>query len=272
MRRPRLTVDEGGPKVPGYIVTFSDMVTLLLTFFVMLLSLASVQDPELFDKGRDSFVDSLKYMGLGMFFGKQTMPQFGSDKNKYSISNPDESADRRTVDARAEELRRIFKELKQLTTTMPSQIVSKRTDYLITEVNFSPDRADLNEKARKFLTRFCRDLQQDASRKPVELYVLGLASDVKSEKEQWLLSARRGGLYARYFVFGVEFAETAKFVQGPIQMVCLFLGSGPGRRLGRAGQPVFQAVSDINRGSEGERLVCVPVKFFDNFLDYAPYF
>lgn len=64
-----------------------------------------------------------------------------------------------------------------------------------------------------------------------------------------------GGLSARYFVFSVEFAETAKFVQGPIQMVCLFLGRGPGRRLGRAEQPDFQAVSDINRGSEGERLV-----------------
>jgi len=36
------------------------MVTLLLTFFVMLLSLAEVQDPELFNKGRDSFWNSVK--------------------------------------------------------------------------------------------------------------------------------------------------------------------------------------------------------------------
>ena len=54
MKRPRLVIEEEGTKVPGYIVTFSDMVTLLLTFFVMLLTLADVQDPELFDKGRDS--------------------------------------------------------------------------------------------------------------------------------------------------------------------------------------------------------------------------
>lgn len=232
MRRPRLTVDEGGPKVPGYIVTFSDMVTLLLTFFVMLLSLASVQDPELFDKGRDSFVDSLKYMGLGMFFGKQTMPQFGSNKSKYSISNPDESADRRTVDARAEELRRIFKELKQLTTTMPSQIVSKRTDYSITNVHFSPGRADLNESARKFLTGFCRDLQQNASQKPVELYVLGLASDVTGEKEQWLLSARRAQTVADYLRDTLSSASSLQrrpsLFRGQSKWSVYSWGGGPG--------------------------------------------
>jgi chemotaxis protein MotB len=33
-------------KVPSYIVTFSDMITLLLTFFVLLLSMASEQVDE----------------------------------------------------------------------------------------------------------------------------------------------------------------------------------------------------------------------------------
>ncbi|MDD5011702.1 MAG: flagellar motor protein MotB, partial [Phycisphaerae bacterium] len=40
------------PSVPAYIVTFSDMVTLLLTFFVLLISLAKMQDPEKFNAGR----------------------------------------------------------------------------------------------------------------------------------------------------------------------------------------------------------------------------
>jgi len=49
LRQARPVIEDDKPKVPSYIVTFSDMVTLLLTFFVMLLSLAEVQDPELFN-------------------------------------------------------------------------------------------------------------------------------------------------------------------------------------------------------------------------------
>jgi outer membrane protein OmpA-like peptidoglycan-associated protein len=174
------------------------MVTLLLTFFVMLLSLADVQDPELFNKGRDAFLESIRYIGLGMLFGRQENPHFGDLKVKHFIDNPDESVDRRTIDARAEELRRILRELRQLTTMMPSQIAAKRTDFSVTNVHFSPGRVDLNKQARKFLTGFCRDLQQDAGRKPVELYVLGLASDGTSEKEQWLLSAKRAWTVADF--------------------------------------------------------------------------
>ena len=167
------------------------MVTLLLTFFVLLLTLADVQDPEYFDKGRDSFINSLRFVGLGMLFGRSRVPYFGDPKLKYSPDHPDEPAESRTIDARAEEFRRIRKMLNERTTMMPSPVVAGRTDFSIANVHFSPGRDDLNEPARKFLTGFCRDLQQDVSQKAVIVYVLGLASEEGTEKEQWLLSARR---------------------------------------------------------------------------------
>jgi len=174
------------------------MVTLLLTFFVMLLTLADVQDPELYNKGRDAFLESIRYVGLGSLFGRKDTPYLGDLKTKYFIPDPDELSDRRTLDAKAEELRRIFEKVKQSTTIMPSQIVAKRTNFSVTNVHFSPGRIDLNESARKFLAGFCRDLQQDTSPKPVELCVLGLASDATSEKEQWLLSAQRAQVVADF--------------------------------------------------------------------------
>jgi outer membrane protein OmpA-like peptidoglycan-associated protein len=167
------------------------MVTLLLTFFVMLLSLAEVQDPELFDKGRDAFLESIRHIGLGMLFGKEEMPHFGDIKTKHSVTNPDESAENRTVDAKAEELRRIVKKLEQSATIVPSQIVAERADFSVANVHFSPGGIDLDEPAKKFLRGFCLDLQQNSGRKPLELYVLGLAPDGKSDKDKWLLSARR---------------------------------------------------------------------------------
>jgi len=191
LKLQRKTTEEEGPKVPGYIVTFSDMVTLLLTFFVMLLTLADVQDPELFDKGRDSFIESLRYVGLGSLFGRQQMPQLGSIKNKYYIPNPDDTPNSRSIDAKAEDLRRIFEELKKSMTTMSSGISAERADFSVVNVHFSAGTAELDDNAIRFLTEFCRDLQLSAGRKPGILYVLGLAPDEKTEKEQWLLSAKR---------------------------------------------------------------------------------
>jgi len=191
LSRRRSASVEGKIKVPGYVVTFSDMVTLLLTFFVLLLTLANVQDAEMFNKGRDSFIESLRYMGLGMLFGRSNVPYFGAAKTKYSVDHPDAAAEGRTINASAEELRRIQQQLKKQTTIMPSPIVGDRTDYSVTNVHFSPGGDDLNESAKKFLAGFCRDLQQDVSPKHVILYVLGLASEGRSERAQWLLSARR---------------------------------------------------------------------------------
>ena len=59
-------------RVPAYIVTFSDMVTLLLTFFVMLLSMSKSRNTELFQRGHDSFVNSIKNFGLGAVKGRST--------------------------------------------------------------------------------------------------------------------------------------------------------------------------------------------------------
>jgi outer membrane protein OmpA-like peptidoglycan-associated protein len=174
------------------------MVTLLLTFFVMLLSMANYQDPELFHKGRDSFLEAIRGLGLGMLYGRRDRPEFGKVKVKYFISNPDELFEGRTIDAKEEEIRRIFKEVSRSTTTMPSQIVAQTTNFSVTNIRFPPGDATLDESAKRYLTDFCLDLQQDTNQAGIKLYVLGLARDVKSEKEQWILSAERAGAIAAF--------------------------------------------------------------------------
>jgi len=232
LKRPRLISEDSGPKVPGYIVTFSDMVTLLLTFFVMLQTLAVTQDPELFNKGRDAFLESLRYIGLGIFFGREDVAELGNLKTKHYINNPDELVEKRTIDARAEELRRILKNLKQLTTIVPSRIVAKRANFSVANVHFPPGRDDLDGPAKAFLTGFSRDLQQEASREPVDLYVLGLASDGKSEKEQWFLSARRAGAVADFLrdtLSTVDGGQTQRSLTGGESKWSVYSwGAGPG--------------------------------------------
>ncbi|MBN2270471.1 MAG: hypothetical protein JXN61_07650, partial [Sedimentisphaerales bacterium] len=114
MSKKRLIPELLPSKVPGYIVTYSDMVTLLLTFFVMLLTLANRQDPELFNNGRDSFVRSLRYFGLGMFFGRQDMPVLGNSKKRYYIDAKEQATARRTLDSEKEMVRRILEQITQV--------------------------------------------------------------------------------------------------------------------------------------------------------------
>ncbi len=198
MSPQKKSAEEKGPKVPAYIVTFSDMTTLLLTFFVMLLGLANVMDPELFYKGRGSFMQSMRELGLGMLYSRKRAPEFGSVKIKYFIETPDKQFPGRTIHAKEEEIRRLFKKVQRSMETMPSQIVAKKTIFSVTNVRFPPGEATLNGEAVRFLTEFCLDLQADLSAEAIKLYVLGLARDEAAEKQQWILSARRAQVVADF--------------------------------------------------------------------------
>jgi hypothetical protein len=193
------------------------MVTLLLTFFVMLLTLSQVQDPELYNKGRDSFIKSLNRFGLGIFLGVIKKPNFGNVKIKYFISTPDKLFAGRSIDAKEEGIRRIFKSVSRSMKSMPSQIVGKKTNFSITNVRFPPGDANLNEPAKRFLTEFRLDLQRDRDSKGAKLYVLGLAGDEATEKEQWILSARRAQAAA-------DFLRDTSGFQWPVYS----WGAGPG--------------------------------------------
>jgi outer membrane protein OmpA-like peptidoglycan-associated protein len=167
------------------------MVTLLLTFFVMLLSLAEAQDAALFSKGRDSFIDSIRYIGLGVLFGRKDTSDLGTVKLKYYTSEPDDSSARRSIDANQEKARRLFQRLTQFMTAIPSQIVAEKTNFVLANIHFPSGQAALSEAAKKYLTEFCLDLQQDRGSDAIKLYVLGLCDDESTEEQQWILSAKR---------------------------------------------------------------------------------
>lgn len=218
-------------KVPAYIVTFSDMVTLLLTFFVLLLSLANVQDPELFNQGRDSFFESIRYCGLGNLLGGKPSVDLGAPKTKHRTTEPEISEDR-TIDEYREKLRRVFEHLNQTMTTLPSQVIGQHLDFSITNIRFESGQASLNDQARQSLAQYCIDLQQNLTAQTCMLYVLGLAGDEASEKNQWMLSARRAQAVAQ-----VLQEQLAQGPQGRVAAAAptdssawkvLWWGAGPG--------------------------------------------
>ena len=198
MNRKYRAAGDNSTKVPAYIVTFSDMTTLLLTFFVMLLSLAQVQDEELFGKGRESFLRSIRGLGLGMLSGRKHRPDFGYSKIRYFISGPDKLFDGRTIDAKEEDIRRIFQKVGRSATAISSRIVAEETIFSVTNIRFSPGDATLSESSKRFLTEFCLNLRQDSGPEAVRVYVLGLAGDEPTERDQWILSAKRAWAVADF--------------------------------------------------------------------------
>jgi chemotaxis protein MotB len=228
LRQKRQALEDNGSKVPGYIVTFSDMVTLLLTFFVLLLTLADVQDPELFNKGRDSFLESLKNLGLGMLSGKQVLLGFGDTKIKHLTNGPDDSSEVRTIDEERERVRQIMEKISRSMTALPSCIVAERSDFSVVDVRFAPGNTDLDEPAKSSLAQFCLDLQQHTISEPGTLYVLGLASDETAEKKQWILSARRARVVADFLGNILSSQRTYDTFSLPLKWRIYWWGAGPG--------------------------------------------
>ncbi len=240
MSYKRQAIFGGIPKVPAYIVTFSDMVTLLLTFFVMLLSLAEVPDDGLFHAGRESFLVSIRRLGLGIFAGKKPGLDFGHIKIKYFIGTPDRQFEGRTIDAKQEELRRIFKGVDRSMTAMPSQIVAKKANFSVTNIRFPPGDVTLDEAAKRFLTKFAFDLQQGPGSQGTKLYVLGLASDGTTEKQQWILSAERAQAVADFLRGILSSGTPSRTEYVPAEWPVYSWGAGPGGHWVDQDSPIYK--------------------------------
>jgi hypothetical protein len=216
------------------------MVTLLLTFFVMLLSLAEVPDEGLFHAGRESFLLSIRRLGLGIFTGKKPGLDLGHVKIKYFIGTPDRQFEGRTIDARTEGLRRLFQQVDRSMTVMPSQIVAKKTNFAVTNIRFPPGGAALDEAAKRFLTKFASDLQQRPSPPAARLYVLGLAADEPTEQRQWLVSAKRAHAVAD-FLRGILSSDTSSRTEyAPPDFPVYSWGAGPGGHWVDPDTPIYK--------------------------------
>lgn len=210
---------ESPPLVPAYIVTFSDMVTLLLTFFVLLLSMADKQSPEIFGEGKKAFVEHINSFGLGMLMGKKVSPEFKQAKNKYNVSKADEDPAVRTIDAKKENRKRMFEKIAESMKTLPSKIVARNTNFTTASITFKPGQKTLDADAKKFLKKFAENLQQNSSSGNIKLYVLGLANQETASKDQWILSALRADAVAS-FLSGI--------IPSNLQWPVYSWGAGPG--------------------------------------------
>lgn len=174
--------------VPAYMTSFADMMTLMLTFFILLVAFAQEQRAELLAAGTGSFVNALDSLGLpGLLPGGRRSIELGKVPANFTIQahHLEESTtllDRRMRKAPPERLRR---------STIEYHLRHKRAVALVTSVGFAPRSAQLDPASRTQLDAVAAMAWQTRSHVAIEAHVEGPG-------DGWELSALRAAAVARH--------------------------------------------------------------------------
>ena len=211
MKKQKPVTEEQGERAPLWIISFADMISLLMAFFVMLLTMSTSKSGKIANEGEGifeatiyGFKKSIEGFGMPTVFGGKAdlygKPKealyFDSHKTYYPVSGGNETAGR-TIDAREERIRRVFSRLGRYAKTYKSQLQWGQPDFVVTPIAFGQGQFALDEPAKQFLAKFTADLQESAVEK-LKLYVVGLASGEKTEGQQWMVSAKRADAAADF--------------------------------------------------------------------------
>lgn len=190
--------EEPKASAPAYIVTFSDMITLLLTFFVMLLSLAKDQvDKHKFMSGMASFRTAVTDFGLsGFLISRSSGPELEHPKPKYRIDEGQDEKQDRSIDSKTEMMRRILMDIEHMMKISPSHISGMDKKFLQTNIRFEPKSSNLDTQNQKYLSQLCQQISVNYVGQEPIIYVLGLAADTTGQEEPWIVSAQRAMIVA----------------------------------------------------------------------------
>ena len=139
-------------KIPAWLVSFGDMMTLILTFFILLVSMASTRNYGLMADGLGSFVVALKSHGLpGIVSESDRVEVFNHFRRRFNLPpEPDPSRREAHVDASQMELvRAVVAEALQPHDELFQPLVA----------SFDERSSTLTETTRTYLDRLAETLR-----------------------------------------------------------------------------------------------------------------
>ena len=239
MRAPgKKTPEPTKRAVPAYMTSFADMMTLMLTFFILLVAFAEEQRSELVAAGTGSFINALDSLGLpGLLPGGRRAVDLGCVSPNFAVSSRHVSL--------AEDGRPLNQTLLR---TPPDRLRRSTIDYhlrregavaLSTSIAFAQGTADLTPASRQALDRVGELAQRNLS------YV-GIEAHVPGPGDGWALSAERAGAVARHL-----------HASGKISY----------RRIALAGYGRFRPVASGGRAADDRRNERINVLLSSNPLD-----
>ncbi|NQT18618.1 MAG: OmpA family protein [Planctomycetes bacterium] len=191
--------EEGKKGAPAYIVSFSALMTIMLTFFILLCTMANEQEYGLLGAGTGSFIHNINALGLpGLLPGHRTTIDLGPGRPGYL---PLERAAVQTDGSDADVIyRRVISiEPIRLPRALASYFRKEKELHMWIYVDFEPGSAFLTKNARRKLWPLLTRIRMMQYHVRVEAYVDERFSSNEIHGNAWELSAARAAAVVRYF-------------------------------------------------------------------------
>ncbi|MCK4275730.1 MAG: OmpA family protein [Phycisphaerae bacterium] len=224
MKKDAKRQEDDAIEVPAWVISYTDMITLLLSFFVMLQVFAHEQNEDLFLVGQGSFRRAISGLGIpDLLLGKQDTFPGGYKRTTWWVEPMKTVIPKnRVIDADDDQIRKIFGELHEMIEAKAIDIQEELISINATGVRFAKGQSVLDESAKQVLRDFADTVRQNLGERPIRLRILGLAADEDNEKAQWPLSAARARAVESFLTDAL--AEKIKTADWQIES----LGTGPG--------------------------------------------
>ena len=138
--------------IPGWLVSFGDMMTLILTFFILLVSMAQERQYGMIAEGLGSFVSALRSHGLpGVLSTSERMDIFNNFRRRFNLP-VEEDPERRESFQNASDV--------ELLSAQLAQALTPHDELFQPQVaSFTDDSAELSRPARDYIDRLADTLR-----------------------------------------------------------------------------------------------------------------
>ena len=175
--------EEAGEKAPFWMISFSDMISLLMAFFIMLLTLSTGQSGKLCENGMGYFERSIAGFRTSIDnFGIPSMSSvnklnFDAAQRHYHVEGNEENNGDRLIDGIEEQTKRLFASLKTKARTSASNIKGDQTLFTVTPIIFPNGSYRLRKEDKQYLDQFCTDIKPTVPIEGLIIAVAGIAPE-----------------------------------------------------------------------------------------------